>query len=813
MYALRHAFRSLRAAPVVAVVVTLTLAAGIGANTALFTVVNSLLLRTLPVPAADRLATISSDYAVSHGFKAGVGWNYAMWTRLQQAPPLFDGVLAWSQPTLNLARGGEKDPARTLLVSGDFFRTLGIRPQIGRLLTADDDVRGGGKEGAVVVISDRFWESRFGRAATALGATLAIEGVPFVIVGVTPPEFLGIEVGQAFDIAIPLGTGALVHGARTFLDQESSYRLVVIVRLKPDQTIAAATSALQSIQPHVLGVTREQMARVRPPFLREPFIAVPAPTGTSDFSQLRTRYQRPLVTLAVLVGLVLLVACVNVASVLLARASTRQYEFGVRLALGATRRQLASQLMIESLALSAAGAAAGLLLARWCSQALVTQLSVVDAELVFDLDPDWRVLGFTAAIAIGAAVLFGTSPALYATRLRPAEAMRAASQRRASERGGWVTSGLIVLQIALSIVMIVAAGLLVQTFGRLLAQPLGFESGRLLLADIDTANVGLDPAERLVYYQQLADAIGQVPGVARAAASRTVPLSRASQAPILSMREYVDSVVGPGYFATYGTTLVAGRDFTREDSATAPPAAIVNRTFARKYFPDGNALGSIAEKRTIVGIVEDAVFASVRGGVRATMYIPLAQSAGFGAPGQTGVTVSIRAADGSPTLLSRRVATALTAVDPELTFSFRPMQDYVDASVSQERVVAALAGLFGGLALLLAGLGLYGVTSYAVSRRQFEIGIRMALGAERAQVLRLVLARSFALAALGTIVGLAASVASTRYLAAMLYGVRPLDPLTLVSVPLVLTVVAIAATALPARRATRIDPLIALRTE
>jgi predicted permease len=816
MHAIRQAIRALRTASGVSVVIVITLALGIGANTAIFTVVNSLLLRTLPVPAPDRLVTISSDYAISHGFKSGAGWNYAMWTRMQQAPALFDGVVAWSQPTFNLARSGQKDPVRTLLVSGDFFRTLGVRPQTGRLITGDDDVRGGGRDGAVVVISDRFWEHRFGRASSAIGSTLSIEGAPFTIVGVTPPEFLGIEVGQAFDIAIPLGTDSLVRGGRTLLDQPSAFVLLVIVRLKPGQSIAAATSALQSIQPHVLGVTPDRIASVKPAFLREPFIAVPAPTGTSDFTRLRTRYARPLLTLTALVGLVLLIACVNVASVLLARASARRYEFGVRLALGATRRQLVSQLMIESALLSTAGAAVGMLLARFGSQALVAQLSVLDMDLAFNLNPDWRVFAFAAAVAIATAIVFGIAPALRATRVRPADAMRGSTQLRgASDGSGRLTSGLIVVQIALSLVMVVAASLLIQTFDRLLRQPLGFESRPLLLADVDTSSVRIDPANRLAYYQALADAIAGVPGVARAAASRTVPLSGANQAPILAMREYVDSVVGPGYFATYGTALVSGRDFTQDDSAQAPRVAIVNQAFARKFFPDRQALGAVTNERTIVGIVEDAVFASVRGGVRATLYTPLAQSTGFGAPGspaQTSVTISVRAASGSPLLLTRRIAAALTEADPALAFSFRPMQDYVDASVSQERAVASIGGVFGGVALLLAGLGLYGVTSYAVSRRRLEIGIRMALGAQRAHVLGLVLARSLAITSIGIAAGLAGSIASMRYVDAMLYGITPLDPLTFAAVALILAAVAIVAASIPAHRATRIDPLIALRS-
>ena len=814
MHTLRMASRTLRATPAVSAIVVLTLALGIGANTAIFSVVNSLLLRTLPVPEPGRLATISSDYALAHGFKAGAGWNYEMWRRLQQIPPIFAGALLWSQPTFNLARSGEKDPARTLLVSGSFFGTLGIQPLAGRLLTVEDDVRGGGKDGPVAVISHRLWRERFGGVTDAIGRSLTLDGAPFTIVGVTPPEFLGIEVGQAFDVAVPLGTEPLILGKRSSIDERRSFTFAVLVRLKPGQSLEAATAVLRSIQPAVLGVAPERLAEVLPSFLKEPFVAVAAPTGTSDFSRLRVQYERPLLTLQVLVGLVLLIACVNVSSVLLTQASGRRHEIGVRLALGATKRQLIPQLLIESLLLSAAGAALGSLLASWGSRALVAQFSSLDRAILLNLTPDWHVVGVTAAVSLATAVLVGTAPALRATNVHPLAALRGSGGARGTSEGrARSTSGLVVVQIALSLMLVAAAGLLIRTFGRLLNVPLGFDSDRVLIASVDTARARVDPADRLSFYQRLAETVSSVPGVEHAAASMDTPLSRARQAPVLSMAQRVESVVGPAWFATYGTRLVAGRDFSAQDAAGAPRTAIVNQAFARKFFPDKNALGEVTEAMTIVGIVGDAVFATVRGGVRPTIYIPLAQSAGKGMPGRTEVQVGIRTAAGPPAVLARSVAAALSAVDPDLSFSCRPLGDYVDTSVSQERVLARLAGLFGGLALLLTGLGLYGVTSYAVSRRQFEIGIRMALGAQRAHVLRLILVRSLAITAAGVFLGLAASVATTRYLATLLFGVGALDMLTLTGVALVLVVVAAAAAGIPARRATRIDPLIALRAD
>ena len=812
MQALRMAIRALRATPVVSLVVIATLGLGIGANTAIFTVVNSLLLRTLPVPAPDHLVTVSSDYALAHGFKSGVGWNYQMWKRLQTMPPLFEGVLLWSQPTFNFARGGEREPARALLVSGSFFSTLGIQARVGRLLTVEDDIKGGGKDGPVVVISHRLWQERFGGSPETIGASLTLDGAPFTIIGVTPPEFLGIEVGQAFDVAVPLETEPLILGPRSSIGEPRSFTFVLLARLKPDQSLDAATAALRSIQPAVLGVTPDRMADVLPSFLKEPFVAVPAPTGTSDFSRLRVQYERPILTLLVLVGLVLLIACVNVASVLLARATARRHEIAVRLALGATRRQLIPQLMVESVLLAMGGATVGLLLAAWGSRGLVAQLSRLDTEVLFNLTPDWRVLGFTGVMTLATAVLFGMAPALRATSVLPVSALRGPGGSRA-ESAGRLTSGLIVVQIALSLTLVVAAGLFIRTFGRLLSVPLGFDSDRVLIATVDTARAHVDAAARLPYYQRLAEAVGRVPGVAKAAASTNTPLSRASQAPLLFKAERVRNAVGPGWFATYGTRFLAGRDFSDQDSASGPLVAIVNQAFARKFFPDKNPLGLLIEARTIVGIVDDAVFATVRNGVRPTLYTPLAQSGGSGPPGRTDVAISIRIAAGPAAPLTRSVSAALTAVDPGLAFSFRPLQEFVDASVSQERILSGLAGLFGGLALLLTGLGLYGVTAYAVNRRQYEIGIRMALGARHAHVLTLVLGRSVAITGVGLILGLAAAATATRYLEALLFGVVPLDPLTFAVVAVVLAGVATTAALIPALRATRIDPLVALRSE
>ena len=417
----------------------------------------------------------------------------------------------------------------------------------------------------------------------------------------------------------------------------------------------------------------------------------------------------------------MLIACVNVASVLLARATARRHEIAVRLALGATRRQLIPQLMVESVLLSMGGATVGLLLAAWGSRGLVAQLSRLDTEVLFNLTPDWRVLGFTAVMTLATAILFGMAPALRATSVLPVSALRGPGGSRA-ESAGRLTSGLIVVQIALSVALVVAAGLFIRTFGRLLSVPLGFDSDRVLIATVDTARARVDASARLPYYQRLAEAVGRVPGVAKAAASTDTPLSSASQAPLLFKAERVRNAVGPGWFATYGTRFLAGRDFSDQDSASAPPVAIVNQAFARKFFPDRNPLASRSRQE------RSSELSTMRSlPLFATEYVhALYASRAVGWLRTTGT-------DGSVHQHSRRSRTAGSADAERLGCARhrRPRSGvFIPASagvrrrfVSQERILSGLAGLFGGLALLLTGLGLYGVTAYSVSRRRYGSGL------------------------------------------------------------------------------------------
>jgi putative ABC transport system permease protein len=824
MQDLRLAIRALAATPIVSIVAVLSLALGIGANTAIFSLVNSLLLRPLPVADPHRLVSISSDRAIGLGFKAGLGWSYAMWDQLRQQAgietaatgiePSFAGALAWSAQRFDLAQGGEMQEVNGLVTSGGFFTTLGVPAQLGRTYTSADDVRGGGPDGPVVVISYRLWQRRFGGAANVVGMPLTVERVPFTIVGVTPPEFFGVEVGRGFDVALPLGAEPLIRGKRAVIDQPSSYLLFVMLRLKPGQSFDAATAALRALQPQILGSSRV------PQFLQEPFTLVPAAAGTDIPASARPRYERPILTILVVVALILLIACANLANLALARATVRRHEMSVRLALGAPRWRLARQLLVESLVLAAIGGFAGLLFAAWVSRVLVTQLSAPADHLVLDLSLDWRILAFTAAITVVTAVLFGTAPAFRAARVAPVDALKGAGRTGGSTGGSLrVPNGLVIAQVALSLVLVCAAGLFVRTFQWLASVPLGFDSDRVLVINVDTARATTDPADRTALYHRLVGAVAAVPGVAHAAGSMWTPVSAPSTPD--PKRMVLSNVITPGWFATYGTPIRTGRDIDGSDTANAPAVAVVNEAFVRRDFADGRAIGETVDARTVIGVVGDQVVQggykadgvprSLRDGAPPTMYVPLAQSAGSGAPGRTTIVINVRSAAGPPAALARSIGAALIAVDRDLAFTFRPLSDSLSASIAQERLVAMLSGFLGALALLLAGLGLYGIMSYAVSRRRTELGIRLALGAEPRAVVRLVLARVGLLVGAGVVAGTALSLWLSRFVAPLLYGLQPRDPVTLSAAALTLAAVGALAAWLPVRRASRIDPAEVLR--
>ena len=809
----RLALRMVRRSPGLTATIALTLALGIGANAAIFGVINSLLLRPLPVADPSRLVTISSDSAIARG-QAGVPWSFAMWEELQPHASLFDGAFAWTPARFDLAERGERQPVAGIFASGGYFAALGVAAIRGRTFTPADDRPGGGADGAVAIISYGLWQRRFAGADSVIGAPLVVDGATVTIVGVTAPEFQGLDVGSSFDVALPLETEPLIRGSRSAL---RTSRLLVMLRLKPGQSLEAGTAALRGLE---LGST--------PAPNSEPFTLAPAATGASLPVRgpygLRQSYTRPLLTILIVALLVLLIACVNIANLLLARAMARRYELGVRLALGASRGRLARQLLIESLIFAVLGAIGGLVIAQWSSQALVAQLSTPVQQIALDLSFDWRVMAFTAGVALVTASIFGTVPAFRSTRIAPLDVLKVRAQADSSSAAGTrglatASSSLVIVQIALSLALVIGAALLVRSFARVSSVPLGFDPDRVLVVNVDTDRVRTDAAGRMRLFDRMLDAVRGVPGVAHAGGSIWTPVDGGTRMGDSQYR-IAFNFITPGWFAAYGTALRAGRDFTVRDTAGSPPVAIVNDAFVRAFMPGTSPVGETIPHprsrpevlRTVVGVVDDAVFESQREGIQPMVYLPVAQSGG--PPGErTAISLGVRPAAGSPVQLAPLVGPAVRGVDPDVSFSFVLLEDHVQASVRQERLVAILSGFFGALALVIAALGLYGVTSYTVNRRVTEIGIRRALGAQRAHVLGLVLGQSLTLTALGIGLGLAAAAAMTRALRGLLFGLTPLNSETFISVAALFAIVATLAALLPAHRATRVDPLVALRNE
>ena len=820
--------RMLRRTPLVSAVAVLSLALGIGATTAIFALIDSLLLRPLPgVVNPERLVTLSSGTANDTAPR----WSYAFWKEIEKRSQAFGGALAWSNSRFDLSTGGDAARVDGALVTGDFFTTLGVTALIGRTLTAADDVDGGAAGGPVAVISYNLWHTRFAGAPEVLGRSVTINQTPFTIVGVTPPRFFGLEVGRAFDVVMPVGTEILIRGSQTSLtppEDRLNQWLTIALRLKPAQSVEAATAVLRGMQPEIRDGAQ---APGRLDFLKAPFTLTPIATGTSG---LRRVYRRPLLAVLFVVALVLLVACANIANLQLARASARRHDLSVRRALGADGWRLARPLLIESLMLAALGAGAGLSLAHWGSQLLVTQISTPVDRVTLHLPLDWRVLGFTIVVAMTTAVLFGVAPAWLAAHVSPTDVMKAQGRGLTGDARARLSGGPVVLQVALSLVVVVFAGLFVSTLQALVRRPLGFDSGPVLLARVDTAHAAVHPSERLAFFHRLIGAVANAPGVVQAAGSMSTPVDRSfsnvfvhvtgtAPEPAIPGNSSRWNFVTPGWFSTYNMPLGAGRDFDGHDVQGAPPVVIVNELFVHRFLPGGTGVGRTIDltggagdvsfgTMTIVGVVGDAVYSSLREAPQPTLYVPLAQWF-LPNPVNISLNISVRSVSGSPAAVVPSVNAALALIDRSLTIEFRTLDAQVRESLTQERLVATLSGLFAGLALLLAALGLYGMTAYGVTRRRTEIAVRMALGAGQANIVRVALARVSLLVAAGLALGTVASLGLSRFVTALLYGLEPQDPVMLAGAIAVMTTVAVVAGGVPAWHASRTDPATVLREQ
>ena len=819
-----YGLRVLRLSPGFTSVCVLSLALGIGANTAIFQLIDAVRMRTLPVRNPQELVVIRPADAGRSGSMTG-RYSYStnpMWEQVRTHQEGFD-AFAWGTIGFNLVQGGEARYAEGLWVSGEFFQVLGIQPLLGRVLQPADDHPGCGAPGAV--ISYGFWQREFGGNAQVIGKPVSLFGHPFPVLGVTPADFYGLEVGRRFDVAVPICSEPVVNGADSMYNMRHAWWLAIMARLKPGISIDKASAQLSAVSPSVMQESLPPVysADRAKRYLAMKLAAFPAATGLSN---VRRNYETPLWLLLAIAGLVLLIACANLANLMLARAGVREREIAIRLALGARRSRLVRQLLTESLLLGFAGAAIGIALAGVLSRLLINYLNGDAGHLFVALHIDWRVLGFTAALGFLTCILFGLAPALRATSAPPARVMSLAGRGLtiARERFG-LRRGLVVMQVALSLVLLVTALLFVGTVRNILNIDAGFQRDGILAMDVDYTILQLPIPQRMPYAESLLQPLRALPGTENLAETDILPLG----GNYWNDHVIVDGKLNPGnvnmshissgYFKTMGTPLLAGRDFDERDNAGAPHVAIVNQQFARKILQTENPIGRTYKidvykgqaqvEYQIVGLVKDTKYAALREDFTPIAYYPQLQATTTPDPG---VTVVVRSSLPLESLLSS-LRQKMSEINPAISISFRVLNKEVKDSLLRERLMATLSGFFGLLATVLATIGLYGVIAYVVVRRTNEIGIRMALGATPVRILAMILREGATLLVIGLVLGAGLSLAAGRAAAKFLFGLSPRDPLTLVLAALLLSVVAVTATLLPARRAAHLEPTIALREE
>jgi putative ABC transport system permease protein len=824
---LRHAFRLLRLSPGFTIVAVLTLALGIGANTAIFQLVDSIRLRTIPVKNPEQLGTVR--IAERHWGSGNFSGQYSqltfpMWEQIRKRQEGFSEIAAWAEQSFNLATGGEVRTAKGIRISGDFFHVLGVQPLLGRLLGPEDDQPGCPASGAN--ISYAFWQRNFAGDASVVGKRLTLDGNSFEVLGVTPAGFNGISVGNAFDVALPVCVEPILNPRDNRLPQRASWWLASIGRLKPGWTVQRANAQMNAVTPQILQETIPPVydAEGVKKYLEYKLGAFSASTG---FSELREDSETSLWLLLGISGLVLLIACANLANLMLARASARERQITIRRALGATRWRMIRELLSESLLLAAGGAICGLFLAFAVSHLLVSFISTSDNQVFLDLGMDWRVLAFTTALAVLTTISFGLAPAIRATRAEPATLLQSGSRGSTVGKERFsLRRFLVVSQVALSVVLLMGALLFVRSLRNLTSLNAGFQQTGILVAGVDFDRLHIPDERNAEYKRDIVKRIQAMPGVEFAADARMVPFGgNASNDNVLTEGSDVEKGVswlnylGPGYFQTIGTPLLAGRDFNDRDTATSVKVAIVNQAFVRKIL-DGttNPLakrfriheppGKPRPLYEIVGVVKDSKYQDMHEEFLPFMYFPAPQEEKPGPYDQ----ILIRSALPLTSLIGALKET-IGNVNPGIDLDFRVMKTRIHESLLQDELMATLSGFFGFLAALLAAIGLYGVISYMVVQRTKEIGIRMAIGAERVDVLRLILREAGMLTVAGLLIGAALALASAQAAKSLLYGLKPRDPLTLVAAVVVLSAVAAFASFWPAYRASRLDPLIALRYE
>jgi putative ABC transport system permease protein len=823
---LRFGVRMLMKNPGFTAVAVLSLALGIGANTAIFQLLNAVRLKTLPVPDPQELAQVRlTDVSGTRGSKASryPAVTNPIWEQIRDRQQAFSGIAAWNTADFNLAQGGEVRLAKGLWVSGDFFNVLGVKPQLGRVFSKEDDQRGCSSPG--VVISDSFWQREYGADREIVGRKLTLADRQFEIVGVTPASFFGLEVGKTFDVALPICADAVISGKNNRLDSGTNWWLMVTGRLKPGWTIQQASAQVQSISPSLF---QQTLPANYPPVSVGNYLGskLEAVAGGAGYSTLRESYERPLWLLMSIAGLILLIACANLANLLLARASSREREMAVRQAVGASRTRILRQLLVETLLLALIGTGLGALLAGGLSRFLVSSIGTARDSVFLDLTPDWRVLGFATGVAALTCVLFGLTPALRAARIQPGVAMKASGRGLTAGRERFsLRRALVVVQVALSLVLVAGALLFTRSLNNLVTADAGFSQEGLLIARVGFGRLKIEPERRVAFRGELLERIKAVPGVDEATEMDTVPLTGGGRGNSVWLEgsDSLDKInasfnrVGVDYFKTLHTPMLGGRDFSATDALNSPKVAIVNETLARSLHqanPVGRRVFVEAtpnEPETpyeIVGMVRDAKFEELREEPLAMVYLASLQDPQPGPGRQFLIRSNL-----PPTDITGAVKRLVGEMNPAMDVSFQGFKTMVGESLLRERLMATLSGFFGVLALLLASIGLYGLLSYGVASRTNEIGIRMALGARTRDVLALIFREALLLVVIGLGVGMPAVLLLTRFASTLLFGLSPTDPISLVLAGLLLLVVALVAGYLPARRATKVDPLVALRYE
>ena len=802
----RYALRTFARNRTFTLTAVVTLALGIGANTAIFSLMDALMLRWLPVPNPQALVQVRFKSDTRGSF------SYAAVRALDDQRQVFSGVGGFSSSVFRVGAPGSTSRVPGAVVTGAFYDTLGLNPVIGRLLTREDD-----RPGAplVAVASYGYWERQFALDPSLPGRTVVMNGVPATIVGVSPRGFVGADVGQIADLTIPVAALPLVTPEMKGLLGPGNYWLRVLARPQPSFSATEAQAQIATRWPRIAEavVAPHWPADRKKETIDAVVELVPGGTG---MTYLREMYVRPLRVLMSVVAVVLLIACANVASLLLARATARQKEIAVRLAIGASRGRIVRQLLVESALLSFAGAACGVGLASMTGRFLLDRLSTGPASVDLDLTPNWNVLLFTAGVAIATAILFGLAPALQATGFGPSSALKEDARSTASRSK--LLPWLVTVQVALSLVLLVGAGLFVRTVQNLQRFDPGFARDGVLLVDLD--------GQRPPWSIELLEEIRRMPGVASASMSTHTPLSGSTWSeavvpagrPLPNRDNAVLIGAGPGFFATMRIPVLSGREFTGQDSAASTAVAVVNERYAQRHFPGVNPVGRHLTARLsgeprdleIVGLVKNTNTRSLRLASPSIVYLAYAQLPGN--RGDRSATLEIRTAgrlgDVTPSLRQ-----ALQSRFPDAAVIVWALSAQVDASFVQERMMATLAGGFGLLALGLASVGIYGLLSYGVARRTREIGIHMALGAQRKRVITLVLKGARRSLLIGLAVGLPAALGASRWVESMLFGLKPTDPLAIVAAVALLAGVAHIAAYVPALRASRVDPMVALRHE